>query len=239
MNKFLSLLLIFGTLFLTACVAKQKNENQKEEKKMPIEKSQTIFLPEPQISGKVSLEETISKRRSRRNFKDKALTLEQISQILWSAQGITNKEKGSRSAPSAGALYPLEIYLVVSDQGVEDLETGVYHFSPKENNLKMVKAGDYRDDLAKAGLGQSSINQAPVSIVITAIYERVTQKYGDRGKKYVHMEAGHAGQNIYLQAEALGLGTVVIGAFNDGQVKRVLSLAEGEPLYIMPIGYSK
>ena len=226
---------LFVILFLTACVL--NNKVQEEEKVMPAKSEKTISLPKPKISGELSVEEAIKRRRSRRDFKDKALTLGQISQILWSAQGITDKEKGLRSAPSAGALYPLELYLVVSENGVENLEAEVYHFSPSENNLKRVVDGDFRQDLAEAGLGQSAIRQAPASIVITAIYERTTQKYGDRGEKYVHAEVGHAGQNIYLQVEALGLGTVVIGAFNDERVKEILGVVEEEPLYIMPVGH--
>lgn len=228
---------LFVILSLTGYLINKKISPQKKEETMAIKNEETVSLPPPKTSSQVSLEETISKRRSRRNFTDQSLTLKQISQILWVAQGITNKEKGFRSAPSAGALYPLEIYLVVAENGVRDLAVGVYHFNPQEFNLKRLLVDDLCQDLAAAALGQTAISQAPVNLVIVAIYERTTQKYGDRGKHYVHMEVGHVGQNIYLQAEALGLGTVTIGAFNNEQVKQVLELTKEEPLYIMPLGH--
>lgn len=233
---------LFVILFLAGCEIKKKIINQKtqlsEEKAMPIKNKETIFLPQPKTSGEISLEEVILKRRSKRSFTSQKLTLSQISQVLWAAQGITDDKRGFRSAPSAGALYPLEIYLVVAQDGVENLEAGVYHFDPEEHSLERVLKEDLRQELAEAGLGQSAISQAPISLVITAVYERITKKYGQRGRRYVHMEVGHVGQNIYLQVEALGLGTVVIGAFNDQQVKQILGIEE-EPLYIMPIGYGE
>jgi len=200
-----------------------------------------ISLPQPKTDSDFSLERAIQNRRSRRGFKDQPLTLEQISQILWSAQGITDKEKGFRSVPSAGALYPLEIYLVAAENGVENLPAGAYHYLPKEHQLEKIVSNDIRQELEQAALGQFSVGLAPANIVITATYERTTQKYSDRGERYVHMEAGHSAQNIYLQAEALGLGTVVIGAFHDDQLKELLNLnkldlGDQQPLYIMPIG---
>lgn len=199
---------------------------------------EVIPLPEPKLSGPISLEETIKERRSRREFNQEPLTLEQVAQILWSAQGITDKELGFRAAPSAGALYPLDIYVVVSENGVKGAATGVYHFNPEEFVLEKTLAGDVRSALMAASLSQEAIGEAPVSLVITAEYERTTGKYGERGIRYVHIETGHAAQNIYLQVETLGLGTVSIGAFSDDEVSRILQLPEGyEPLYIMPIGH--
>jgi SagB-type dehydrogenase family enzyme len=172
-------------------------------------------------------------RRSVREYASLSLSLEDISQLLWAAQGITS-DWGGRTAPSAGALYPLEVYLVVGD--VENLEAGVYKYQPQEHALIRAGDSDVRSDLASAALGQSCVARGAVDIVIAAVYERTTGKYGDRGIRYVHMEAGHAAQNIYLEAVALDLGTVTVGAFRDEEVKEVLDMPEGEvPLYIMPV----
>lgn len=199
-----------------------------------------IILPEPRRTGETSLEETIQRRRSRRDFGDQALTLDRVSQILWAAQGITDEAQGFRAAPSAGALYPLEIYLVIKDQGVEGLEPGVYHYFPEGHRLQVRVKEDIYSEFAQACLGQEAVVQAPASLVVTAEYGRTTGKYGERGKRYVEIEVGHVGQNIYLQAEALELGTCAIGAYNDEEVSRILTLpAERRPLYIMPLGHPK
>jgi len=194
--------------------------------------SQIIKLPLPRKRGDVSLEEAILKRRSKREFKTGHLSKEQISQILWAAQGITDPNGLFRSVPSAGALYPLEIYIASSE--------GVYHYRPDGHILERVLTDDVRLALCEAALGQEFIAQAPLDIVITAIYERTTGKYEQRGIRYVHMEAGHCAQNILVQAVALGLGSVPVGAFSDESVSKVLSLPpECKPLYIIPIGYSQ
>ena len=199
-----------------------------------VENNARITLPEPRYDSDVSLEETLLKRRSVRDYSDEALTLQEVSQLLWAAQGITDPS-GKRTAPSAGALYPLEVYVVVGD--IEDIAKGVYKYQPQENELIKILDGDQREALTKAALDQQSVAQGAIDIVITAIYKRITDKYGDRGIRYVHMEAGHAAQNVYLQVVALNLGTVSIGAFYDDQVKEVLNLPEDrEPLYIMPVG---
>ena len=196
-----------------------------------------ISLPAPRIKGETSLEEAISGRRSRRQFKGSPLTLEQVSQVLWAAQGITNDE-GRRAAPSAGALYALDLYVAVGGRGAEGLAAGVYHYDPQDHGLERTLEGDVRPTLARLAM-QTFIAEAPLALVITAEYERISQRYGDRAPRYVHMEAGHAGQNVYLQAEALGLGTVVAGSFQDEQVAGALGLPAGHrPLYIMPVGYS-
>lgn len=224
---------LFAILFLTSCKADKKTEEP-----MILEDNKIVSLPQPKTKGEISFEETVQQRRSQRSFSKQALTLEEVSQILWAAQGITDKEKNFRSAPSAGALYPLEIYLVVGEKGVEDLEPGVYHYNPEKHNIKKHKSGDIRINLTVAAFAQVWVKSAPVSLVISAVYERTTEKYGERGKQYVHMEAGHVGQNVYLQAESLNLGTVTIGAFSDNKVKQALNIEE-EPLYIMPIGKPK
>lgn len=206
----------------------------------PVAVKNKIELPEPKKEGGVSLEEAIQKRRSRRNFTNKPLNLGQLSQILWAAQGVTGENWGTklRSAPSAGALYPLEIYLVVKKEGIEGLEVGIYHYLPDEHSLELHVAGDVYEAFGGACLEQGACRTAPLSLVIVAEYERTTAKYGERGRRYVHMEVGHVGQNVYLEAEVLGLGTVTIGAFDDERISRVLDLPqEHKPLYIMPIGW--
>ncbi len=199
-----------------------------------------ITLPKPKMKGTVSLEESIKRRRSRRSFLDKPLTLEQVSQLLWAAQGITDERTGFRASPSGGACYPLDLYLVVGKNGVAGLEAGVYHYIVNKHSLGMHLSGDKRGVLALASLGQMFIARAPVSIVTTVEYSRITSSYGQRGVRYAHIEVGHVGENIYLQAEALDLRTVAVGAFSDSMVAKVLSLPkEHEPLYIMPVGYPR
>ena len=193
-----------------------------------------IKLPEPRKRGDISVEEAIEKRRSIRDYLDKPIKIEHLSQILWAAQGITDPIKKFRSAPSAGATYPLEIYVVVGE--VEGLNPGVYHYNPYNHSLRLIKEGDYRYQLYKACVDQKWVLKAPASIVITAVYERTTSRYGERGIRYVHMEAGHVGQNIYLQATALGMGTVAVGAFYDEKVEEILN-AKGRALYVFPLGY--
>ncbi len=196
-----------------------------------------IILPEPRFESQVSLEETLLGRRSVREYADLPLSLEEVSQLLWAAQGITS-DWGGRTAPSAGALYPLEVYLVVGD--VENMEVGVYKYQPQEHALVRVGEGDVRTELASAAIGQSFVAEGAIDIVISAVYERTTRKYGDRGVRYVHMEAGHAAQNICLESVALDLGTVTIGAFSDERVMDILGMPESEiPLYIMPVGRKK
>ena len=190
-----------------------------------------IELPKPLLKGRMSLEESIYLRRSERNFDGAKLTINQISQLLWSAQGITDPEWGFRAAPSAGSLYPLEVYVVSSD--------GVFHYLPQDHQLKQMQDKDLRSALVRASLGQTFIGEASLDIVITGVFARMAAKYGPRGERYVHMEAGHAAENIHLQAVTLGLGSVAIGAFWDDVVVRILNLpVEHEPLYIISVGYS-
>ena len=193
-------------------------------------------LPPPSQRGDISVEESIARRRSVRRFKPESLSLSQLSQVLWSAQGITSGG-GLRAAPSAGATYPLEVYVFVGRGGVEGLEEGVYHYNVENHSLNLHKGGDLRQQLSFAALGQGFIVQAPLDIVICAVYERTAWRYGQRTKRYVHMEAGHVGENIHLQAVALGLAVVMVGAFSDDDVSRVMGLERGvRPLYIIPLG---
>jgi SagB-type dehydrogenase family enzyme len=193
-----------------------------------------IKLPEPRFDSSTSVEAALRRRRSVREFGKAGLTLAQISQLLWASQGITDPE-GKRTAPSAGALYPLEVFLVAGGQ--EELPAGVYRYRPQAHDLLHVMQGDKRAELAAAALEQHWLNDAPVTIVIAAVYERTVRKYKQRAERYVQIEVGHAAQNVHLQAVALDLGTVVVGAFDDSEVKRVLSLSSSEqPLCLMPIG---
>lgn len=195
-----------------------------------------VKLPRPELEGKVSLEEAIARRRSVRRYRAEPLTLSQLSQVLWSAQGITGGGE-LRAAPSAGATYPLELFAFVGKQAIDGLEAGIYHYEVDSHSLVCSQRGDLRRELARAALDQGFIVSAPVDIVICAIYTRTSYTYGRRGERYVHMEVGHVGENIHLQAVALGLATVEVGAFDDEEVRKVLDVEERiKPLYIMPLG---
>jgi SagB-type dehydrogenase family enzyme len=202
---------------------------QKRSKPMEnIVPGKTIDLPRPVKSG-ASLDEALGKRRSVRQFAARPLSLAEISQLLWAGQGRT-RDWGGRTAPSAGALYPLELYVAVKE--------GVFHYRPAKHQLAAVAAGDVRGPLAAAALNQGCVGTAPAVFVIAAVYERTAIKYRDRAPRYVHIEAGHAGQNIMLEAAALGLGSVPVGAFQDDAVRRVLKLpADHAPLLLIPVGH--
>jgi len=191
----------------------------------------------PRISGSVSVEEALARRRSIREYADEPLTIDQVMQLLWAAQGITNADYGFRTAPSAGGTYPLEIYLVTRPSGVVGLESGIYRYEPTNHTLIKIAGGDFSAQLMAAALDQEWVGAAPISFVITTICERTTSKYGERGVRYVWQETGHAAQNMYLQAVALGLGNVVVGGFHDNEVQRILQLSDFEkPAYVIPVG---
>ena len=195
---------------------------------------ETVALPQPRLAGSVSVEEALLERRSVRQYSDDSLRLEEASQLLWAAQGVT-ADWGGRTAPSAGALYPLEMYLAAVR--IEGLAAGVYKYVPNGHKLAAVSMGDVARELADAALGQGSIRDAAAVLVFTAVYERTTSKYSERGIRYVHMEAGHAAQNVLLQATALGLGCVVVGAFDDEALTGVLNAPLEEiPLCLIPVG---
>lgn len=199
-----------------------------------METGQRITLPAAETDPEMSVSEALEERRSIREFSCEGLGLEEVSQLLWAAQGLTNR-RGFRTAPSAGALYPLELYVVAGD--VEGLSPGVYRYRPGKHDLVLVVSGDLRKPLGSAAIGQDWVQRAPAVLVITGVYERTMTKYGQRGQRYVHMEVGHAAQNVYLQATASGLGTVMVGAFDDKQVQALLGLpADHEPLGLMPVG---
>lgn len=194
----------------------------------------TIHLPKPRYESQTSVEKALLERRSKREYRNEQLTLNEVGQLLWAAEGITH-ERGYRTAPSAGALYPLETYVVAGN--VKNLPAGFYRYIPRRHELVPIFPGDIRPELCNAALYQESIREAPASLVFSAVFARTTGKYGKRGIRYVHMEAGNASQNVSLQAVSLNIGTVVIGAFDDEAVRRALSLPlEEEPMLIMPAG---
>lgn len=189
-----------------------------------------LQLPKPSLEGTKSLEECIYERESVRTYEDKEIEIEKISQLLWVTQG---KKGNKRTVPSAGATYPLEIYVIIKNKGY-------YHYNHRKHTLELITEEKMSKTLAKASWDQKFIEEAYIKIIICAEYSRTTQRYGERGVRYVHMEVGHAGQNIHLQAVALGLVSVPIGAFQDKQVKKILALPKNiEPLYIIPIGYPR
>jgi len=193
-----------------------------------------VVLPEPSREGEVSVERALAKRRSVREFAPEPLPVATVSQLLWAAQGITDPA-GLRTAPSAGALYPLEVYLVAG--AVAGVRPGVYRYDPRRHRLVLGSQGDPRRAVAEAALGQDWVAEAPAILVLAAVYQRTARKYGERSARYVHMEVGHAAQNVYLQAVALGLGTTMVGAYRDEKLARVLGLPEREkPLALLPIG---
>jgi SagB-type dehydrogenase family enzyme len=195
----------------------------------------TVVLPSPSKDGSVSVEKALSKRNSVRSYDSGPLTLAEISQLVWAAQGIKDQKDGGRTAPSAGALYPLEVYVFASN--VIDLSPGIYKYNSQNHELLQLIAEDKKSDLFTA-VNQTSVNKAPVSIVITGNYQ-VLAKYSEKAEQFVHQESGHTAQNICLQAVSLQLGTVTIGSFDEDAVKKVLPMPfEEHALYVMPVGRS-
>ena len=189
-------------------------------------------LPSPKQTGRVAVEEALAQRRSVREFTDAELSDADHSQLLWALQGITHRTRGLRTTPSAGALYPLEVYLVTKD--------GVFHYEPRAHELHQTLSTDVRKPLYRAALRQEPVRDAPAVFVIAGVYERTAKKYGAQAERYVHLEAGHAAQNLLLQAVALGLGAVPIGAFQDDGVHQVLKLPPSQrPLYLVPVGRAR
>jgi SagB-type dehydrogenase family enzyme len=199
----------------------------------PLRGRQDISLPKPNVKGEMTLEEAIARRRSVRDFTPHQLPVGQIGQLLWAAEGITGRASYLRAHPSAGALHPLEVYLVSGD--------GIFHYRPEGHRLSLVLPGDKREALARAAYGQSFVAEAACAIAITAVYARTMGKYGDRGRiRYVPMDAAHAAQNVLLQAVALGLGAVPVGAFDDEAVRGVLGTPANQvPLYLIPVGKAR
>lgn len=190
-----------------------------------------IKLPKP-VKTQKTLEHCIEKRRSVRRYDSKELSLQQLSNLLWAMQGSTDTVRGFRTAPSAGALYPLEVYVFTPD--------GIYHYLPHKHTLEVKEKKDRRRELAAACLGQEFVEEAPVNVVICAVPHRTTRRYGERGYRYIWIEIGHAAQNLHLEAVGLGLASVPVGAFYDAKIAEILKLSEEEiPCYVIPVGYQK
>ncbi|HDQ46395.1 MAG TPA: SagB/ThcOx family dehydrogenase [bacterium] len=226
--------LVWIAVLAVTCIGTGRDRITSDSPSMETGNMERIQLPEPDRKGDTPVGRALQDRRSVREYGKDALTLADVAQLLWAGQG-KNDPGGYRTAPSAGATYPLEMYAVAGN--VAGLSPGVYRYRPDTHELERHLEGDKRADLSAAALGQRCVREGAVVLVISAVYERTTRRYGDRGVRYVHMEVGHAGQNIHLQAAALNLGTVVVGAFGDEDVKHILNLPGAEhPLYLMPVG---
>jgi SagB-type dehydrogenase family enzyme len=218
---FLPILLLIGVFFMQGIPKQQEGK--------------VVTLSSPREGSRISVEKAIKERRSVRLYKNEPLTLQELSQLLWAAQGITDEKGGLRTAPSAGALYPLEIYVLVGY--VAGLPAAIYKYVIGKHELTKVSDGDKRASLSSAALSQSCVADASVSIIICAVYERTSRKYGQRAQRYVHMEVGAVAENIYLQGRAMRVGTVFVGAFDDESVRKVISAKSDEnPLAIFPLG---
>ncbi|MGE5233843.1 MAG: SagB/ThcOx family dehydrogenase [Acidobacteriota bacterium] len=194
----------------------------------------TIALPAPQKSGPMSLEQALAQRRSVREFAPAPLALAEVGQLLWAAQG-TNRPDGRRTAPSAGATYPLELWLLAGK--VDGLPPGLYRYEPGPHRLLAIDSRDRRAALAAAAHGQEWLAAAPAVVVVAAVPTRTAARYGERTERYVAIEVGHAAENLCLQAVALGLGTVPVGAFSDREVERLLGMPAGEVArLLLPVG---
>ena len=229
-------LLRWAAAFFLALMSPVKRGKAENDGQFGGEKMQ---LPKPKRQGTLTVERAIEQRRTVRAFGSQMLQLDQLSQLLWSAQGITGRRGFKRSAPSAGALYPMDVYVVIGQASVAQIDSGVYHYEPSGHELSPISRLDLRKGVDRASLSQMWMAQAPINFVITAQYSRITGKYGKRGVRYALIEAGHIGQNIYLQAEALGLKAGIVGAYHDEKLIEIMNLPHShEPLLIMPAGYA-
>lgn len=237
-KQFQIILFMVFIVTLTACGSTAPENDQKNGELIAAEEpALTYYLPSPDTDGDMSVESALQNRRSQRSFQDKALSAYQLSQILWAAYGITDDGRGFRTAPSAGALYPLEIYAIVGN--VEGIDPGAYKYIAEGHKIVMVVEGDVRDQLSEAVFSQRMVTEAPAAIFYSGVFSRTTERYGDRGNHFVYIEVGHSAQNVYLQAESLGLGVCAIGTVTD-VAREILDLPPDEdPLYLMPIGYTE
>jgi SagB-type dehydrogenase family enzyme len=229
---------VVALILLTGTPAKVREVTLKDDAPVSEEEIRSthpdlVLLPKPGETGPLSVEEAIARRRSIREFKDASVLLAEVSQLLWAAQGVTGKH-GYRAAPSAGAKFPMEIFVVAGN--VDDLPQGVYHYVPKTHALELVRRGDVRAELCDEALSQEWLEEAALDIVIGGVYSRTMEKYGERGIRYVHIEVGAVAENVYLQAVSLGLGTTFVGAFTDGAVRELLRMEGAQPFGIMPVG---
>ncbi len=227
-------LLLFFSLCLSFGCEKSKPTPTEASRNEGLE-GEKISLPQPKTKGGFSLEEILNRRESRRAFQRRPLTLEEVGQLLWAAGGrkVDAVSGATRTAPSAGGIYPLNLFLVCGE--VEGLSAGVYRYEPSTHVLEEVSSGDKREELAQAALGQRFVAEAPASLLILVDYDRAAARYGERALRYSHMDAGCVSQNAALQAESLGLGTVVVGAFDDMAVENIVGEG-GTPLAILPVG---
>lgn len=228
----MNIIFLFCFIILSCQICNCQNNQQMHE----------IQLPQPSYKGTMSVEEALLKRRSIRSYTNQPLSIEQVSQLLWAAYGVTKLSASGRSyktAPSAGATYPLEIYVMIGN--VVNLSAGIYKYNPEKHTIRLHKSGDLRKQIADASLGQTMLAQAPITIIYAAVYERTTSRYGNRGKeRYVPMDVGHSAQNVYLQATAMGLATCAVGAFNDAELEKILQLQQNEEvIYLMPVGFPR
>ena len=230
LNYLLMILITITILILSGC----GNSDEKASAELAPISAEVIQLPEPRFESEVSLEESLLNRRSIRNFSNEPVTLKEVSQLLWATQGITDSS-GHRTAPSAVALYPLSIYVVVGN--VPEIVNGVYVYEPQNHSMIRLIDGDARDALATAAMGQASIRHGAISFVVTVDYGKMTARFADKGERFGTLEAGHAAQNLCLQATALDLALVTAGAIYDDQVASVVDLPDNfTPLYVIPVG---
>jgi len=200
-----------------------------------------IQLPKPSLTGNTSIETAMTKKKSVRAFFPEGLNQTQISQLLWSANGNLPLDAISSATtkvlPSAGALYPLEVFLVTGPDTVGGIPAGTYQYDAANHSLRLLASGDNRSALTQAAFSQTWLARAPAVLVVGAVFARTTAKYGNRGIQYVFMEAGNSNQNIYLQGEALGLKVATVGAFHEAQVSSLLKLPpDVTPLLLMGVG---
>ena len=230
-NPARQLFVVIGAIMLVAAIGARASAQRAEEHVSNEQGIGSVMkLPAPKQTRGVSLEQAIERRRSVRDFSEVALTDAEHGQLLWAAQGLTHRTMGRRAAPSAGALYPLAAYLVTP--------AGVFHGEPRGHQLRRTVASDVREALFDAALRQEAVRDAPSVLVLAGVYERTAKKYGARAKRYVYMEAGHAAQNVLLQAVSLGLAAVPVAAFDDGEVQQALGLPKRHrPLYLLPVGH--
>lgn len=238
---------IIYTTFLLPVQTENQSESQNQSSQnqsIPENHSRQVLgtfdLPVAEIKGNLTVGEAIQNRRSVRNFSPNPLSLQEVSQLLWAAQGITDSERKFRAAPSAGHVFPLELYLVTGNGTVQDLEPGIYHYDPFNNRLEKIVEGDQRYNLSQAAHQQKWVNDAPISLVITGNYQKMRDKYPDEelSTRFVNMEAGHVGENLYLESASMGLSTVAIGSFYDDEMINLFRLPSNEtPLYIYPLGH--
>jgi SagB-type dehydrogenase family enzyme len=225
-------------LFIFACAVLIFSIRAVPEEKIVADKA--IKLPAPRTTGTVSVEEAIFNRRTRRTFTAKPLSMQDLSQVLWAAQGITETRWKHRAAPSAGALFPINVYIIVKKDGVEKLPTGIYKYIPEGHYLQTREEGDFNMELRKVGYSQTFFADSPICLIFAAESVRTTWKYGERGHRYIDFEAGHIAENIQLIGESMGFSVGLVGAFRDESVSALLKLKKDEtPLYIIPVGYRK